>query len=45
MRTSRLFDMPKKGGGDMAIFQRADILIPQDELLEKWPVIECDHFT
>ena len=29
----------------MAIFQRADILIPQDELLEKWPVIACDQFT
>ncbi len=29
----------------MPVFQRADILIPQDELLEKWPVIACDQFT
>ncbi len=29
----------------MPIFQRADFLIPRDELLEKWPVVACDQFT
>ena len=29
----------------MAIFQRADLLIPRDELLPRWPVIACDQFT
>ena len=29
----------------MAAFLRADLLIPQDRFLEKWPVIACDQFT
>ena len=29
----------------MPVFQRADMLIPRDELLAKWPVIACDQFT
>ena len=29
----------------MAIFNRANILLPQKELLEYWPVIACDQFT
>ena len=29
----------------MPVFQRADIMIPRPELLERWPVIACDQFT
>lgn len=29
----------------MPIFQRADMLIPREELLPRWPVIACDQFT
>ncbi|MBQ3482463.1 MAG: DUF1015 domain-containing protein [Oscillospiraceae bacterium] len=29
----------------MPPFQRADLLIPRPELLERWPVIACDQFT
>ena len=29
----------------MAVFQAADLLLPQAELLENWAVIACDQFT
>ena len=29
----------------MAIFQRAELLIPREELMPLWPVIACDQFT
>ena len=29
----------------MPIFQRADLLIPQEDFLSRWPVIACDQFT
>ena len=29
----------------MPIFQRADMLLPREELLPRWPVIACDQFT
>ena len=29
----------------MNIFMRGDILLPQEHLLEHWPVIACDQFT
>ena len=29
----------------MALFGRADLLIPRDDLLPRWPVIACDQFT
>ena len=29
----------------MNIFMPADILLPREELLSKWPVIACDQFT
>ena len=29
----------------MPVFQRADLLIPRPELLDRWPVIACDQFT
>lgn len=29
----------------MNVFTRADILLPNEELLERWPVIACDQFT
>ena len=29
----------------MSIFQRADMLIPREDLLPRWPVIACDQFT
>lgn len=29
----------------MAVFQRAELLIPREEYLAKWPVIACDQFT
>ncbi len=29
----------------MAVFQRGDLLIPQNRFLEKWPIIACDQFT
>lgn len=32
-------------GSFMNVFVRADILLPQAELLDRWPVIACDQFT
>ena len=29
----------------MPFFQRADLLIPRGELLDRWPVVACDQFT
>ena len=29
----------------MTVFQRGDLLIPQEEYMAKWPVIACDQFT
>ena len=29
----------------MNVFMRADILLPGDDLLDRWPVIACDQFT
>ena len=29
----------------MAVFRGADLLIPREELLPRWPVIACDQFT
>ena len=29
----------------MNVFSSADILLPKEELLERWPVIACDQFT
>ena len=29
----------------MAVFQAAELLIPQEDLLENWAVIACDQFT
>ncbi|MBR0208597.1 MAG: DUF1015 domain-containing protein [Oscillospiraceae bacterium] len=29
----------------MPVFQRADLLIPRQELLPLWPVVACDQFT
>ena len=29
----------------MAVFQRADLLIPQEKYMPCWPVIACDQFT
>ena len=29
----------------MAVFQRAELLVPWEELLENWSVIACDQFT
>ena len=29
----------------MAVFRRGDFLIPQEQYMEKWPVIACDQFT
>lgn len=29
----------------MNVFMPADILLPRDEFLDKWPVIACDQFT
>ena len=29
----------------MNVFTSADILLPKEELLERWPVIACDQFT
>lgn len=29
----------------MNIFKRADILLPREHLLDRWPVIACDQFT
>ena len=29
----------------MNIFMSADILLPREELLDRWPVIACDQFT
>ena len=29
----------------MNIFMPGDILLPQEHLLDRWPVIACDQFT
>ena len=29
----------------MSVFQAAELLVPREELLEKWAVIACDQFT
>ena len=29
----------------MPVFQRSDLLIPRDDLLQRWPVVACDQFT